>query len=73
MTGSKDETTEGGGPGWARMKARLGAAGMEALRQDTISRKEAALSEAGGGPKAPTDRRGYKNYPAVRRGRKGEV
>lgn len=54
------------GPGFRRMQERLGPDAMEALRQDTLRRQEAALAEAASGHPATVDRAHYVGYPAPR-------
>jgi hypothetical protein len=61
------------GPGFARMQARLGPDRAEALRQDTLRRQEAALSEAATTrPAAEGDHGAYADYPAPARSPRGK-
>lgn len=65
------EKPDQGGPGWRRMKARLGPEKMEATRLLVLAEQEAALAGARALPApAKTDRGGYSGYPPPRPRRK---
>lgn len=62
---SKPEASDGG-PGFRRMKARLGPERMEAMRIQVLREQEKALAEALAAPRpaAPQERTTYTDYPA---------
>lgn len=66
MTSKKQSEVEVEGPGFRRMKARLGLERMEELRQQTLREQDAAMARALRAPAArgPTqDRASYRDYP----------
>lgn len=57
-----------GGPGYWRMRERLGAEGYEALRRDTLARQAVALDGVRVKHDGPiTDRETYRDYPESHR------
>jgi len=54
------------GPGFRRMKARLGASKMEDMRQDTIAQQFKKREEVSGESVPERDRSSYKDYPTPR-------
>ena len=53
-------------PGWARMLKRLGKAGAEALRQQTLQMQDEMREKVGGERVAPRERDTYKDYPPTK-------
>lgn len=62
----KKSDVEVEGPGYRRMKARLGSEAMEELRLRALREQDEALAQATPSPVQPaaSDRAGYRNYPA---------
>lgn len=63
------------GPGYRRMKARLGPERLEALRLDTLRLQQEALSgvRVAKPPKPGADRESYKGYPKPRGKKRGRT
>lgn len=53
-----------GGPGWHRMKDRLGARRMEEMRQAVLHEQKEALGRARPTPTVKQGRDSYHNYPS---------
>lgn len=62
----KKSDVEVEGPGYRRMKARLGSEAMEALRLRVLREQDEALAQTTRPAQpAASDRAGYRNYPAT--------
>lgn len=66
MSGSRDQSDQTGGPGWRRMRDRLGPVRMEEMRLKTIAEQAEALERATAVAERATDRESYRGYPAPR-------
>jgi len=68
MSGSRDQSDQSGGPGWRRMRGRLGPERMEEMRLRVLREREEELARTNMLPAADpaTDRDTYRGYPAPR-------